>query len=636
MSEYAGELLFSTGLDDSGLKKALSGLGRKLAGVLSIAAITKFSKACIDLASDLNEVQNVVDVAFPTMNKQIDKFAKNALSSFGLSETAAKKYAGTLGSMAESFRFTEQQSAHMATELTALAGDVASFYNLSADEAYTKLKAVFTGETEGLKSLGVVMTQTALDEYAMEQGLGKTTAKMTEQEKVALRYSFVMKSLSNAQGDFTRNQNSWANQIRILQGHIERLKVSLGQMLIKVILPIVQKLNQALAIAEEFFNLFNEAEDAEVGTSNAAAEMTDNFTEANKEATDLQRTLMGFDKINKLSEAGDSAIAEAGSAIIGSLVDNSGYTMTIGADLDIGDAKKKAEELKKKFDELKQKLEPFYNGVLVPLARFFKETLSGAIQWVIDKLAAFGKWAEENPEKFDRLVEVVLGLVGAFIALKASLSIGNACSTAITAIGKFASSASSSLGTVTASVGGLTSALQMLAGVGTAVLGTGFLIDNREDIFSEFKKLPHEISSIFNDIIGNEERAAEQWQKVQDIEDAAYAKEMERTGGKGSLTHRLLNVPHFANGGYVAANTPRLAVIGDNRTQGEYVLPEDKLAAIAGNNGNSEIASILTQILAAIASLDLTAKVSGKDLTSMVVRIINQQTRATGQCPVIT
>ena len=86
--------------------------------------------------------------------------------------------------MTKAFGFNEQKAYEMSTALTSLAGDVASFYNISQDEAYTKLKSVFTGETETLKDLGVVMTQSALDAYAMANGFGKTTQEMSEAEKV--------------------------------------------------------------------------------------------------------------------------------------------------------------------------------------------------------------------------------------------------------------------------------------------------------------------------------------------------------------------------------------------------------------------------------------------------------------------
>lgn len=112
---------------------------------LAVAGIYKFGKSCIQLGSDLTEVQNVVDTVFTSMSDSVNKFSKSAISNFGLSETVAKKYIGTFGAMANSFGFTEQEAYKMSTTLAGLAGDVASFYNITSDEAYTKLKSVFSG-----------------------------------------------------------------------------------------------------------------------------------------------------------------------------------------------------------------------------------------------------------------------------------------------------------------------------------------------------------------------------------------------------------------------------------------------------------------------------------------------------------
>ena len=133
-----------------GIQKMAAKAGAAIAGAFAVTRLVQFGKECIDLGSDLAEVQNVVDVTFPTMQKTIDDFAQNAAKNFGLSETMAKRFTGTFGSMAEAFGFNEKQAADMAKTLTGLAGDVASFYNISQDEAYTKLKSVFTGETESL------------------------------------------------------------------------------------------------------------------------------------------------------------------------------------------------------------------------------------------------------------------------------------------------------------------------------------------------------------------------------------------------------------------------------------------------------------------------------------------------------
>lgn len=149
----------------------------------------------------------------------------------------------------------------MATALTGLTGDVASFYNLSQEEAYTKLKSVFTGETETLKDLGVVMTQAALDQYALANGIGKTTDEMTEQEKVALRFRFVQDQLSAASGDFARTSDSWANQTRIFELRIQSLKATIGQGLINLFTPIIKAINvvlEKLSVATTAFKDFTE------------------------------------------------------------------------------------------------------------------------------------------------------------------------------------------------------------------------------------------------------------------------------------------------------------------------------------------------------------------------------------------
>ena len=243
------------------VSKAFSPIGKMITAALSVAAITSFAKSCIELGSTLNEVQNVVDVTFNTMSGAVNDFSTNAMTQFGLSESVTKSYVGTLGAMASSMGFTEQEAYNMSTALTGLTGDVASFYNLSSDEAFNKLKGVFTGETEAIKSLGVVMTQTALDEYALNNGFGKTTAKMTEQEKAALRYQYVMSNLSKASGDFIRTSDSWANQTKILSLQFDALKASLGQGLINLFTPLIKQLNLFIArlkVAADTFKAFTE------------------------------------------------------------------------------------------------------------------------------------------------------------------------------------------------------------------------------------------------------------------------------------------------------------------------------------------------------------------------------------------
>lgn len=238
------------------LSGAVKRLGGVIASVFAIQQLVAFGKEAIKLGSDLEEVQNVVDVTFTSMSKQVDEFAKNAQKSAGLSETMAKRYVGTFGAMAKAFGFVEHDAFNMSTTLAQLAGDVASFYNITQDEAYTKLKSVFSGETETLKDLGIVMTQSALDAYAMAKGFNKTTRQMTEQEKVALRYQFILDQLSTAQGDFARTSDSWANQVRILSLNFDTFKANVGKALINIFTPFLKMLNHIVEKMAQFSAYF--------------------------------------------------------------------------------------------------------------------------------------------------------------------------------------------------------------------------------------------------------------------------------------------------------------------------------------------------------------------------------------------
>ena len=228
----------------SGITSSVKRIGVAVAGAFAVGKIIQFGKECIQLGADLQEVDNVVRATFTNMSGQVDSLAKSMARSAGLSETMAKKYMGTFGAMSKSFGFTEKEAYNLSASLTQMAGDVSSFYNITQEEAYTKLKSVFTGETESLKDLGVVMTQTALDSYAMANGFGKTTANMTEQEKVALRYKFVMDKLNTASGDFVRSSDSWTNQTKILALQLENIKTSIGQGLINVFTPVIKVIKQ--------------------------------------------------------------------------------------------------------------------------------------------------------------------------------------------------------------------------------------------------------------------------------------------------------------------------------------------------------------------------------------------------------
>lgn len=315
---------------DTNLGSIVGGSLKKIGGMMlaafSVRQIVEFGKEAVGLASDLQEVQNVVDTAFGDMANQCEEFAKSSIKSFGMSELKAKQFSSTYMAMGKGSGLEAQKAADMALGATARIGDIASFYNKSFEEADTMMKSIWTGETESLKRIGVVMTEVNLQQHAHTQGIKKSYSEMTQAEKIALRYSYVMEQTALAQGDFEKTSGSWANQTRILKENFDSIKASLGTAFIQTLTPVVQMLNglvgslQTVAdkVKEITAEMFGEQQLLDTGAgaeAEAIAEMTnaqDDYTGAIEETTKAQdRQLAGFDKLNKLSDNKNASNASA-------------------------------------------------------------------------------------------------------------------------------------------------------------------------------------------------------------------------------------------------------------------------------------------------------------------------------------
>lgn len=299
MTKSDGAVIISTKMDTSGMQAGLnqiegsisklgSGL-KKLGGIIgtvfAIKEIVSFSRECIDLGSDLEEVQNVVDVTFGKMSGVIEKFSKEAATQFGISELAAKQYTSTIGAMYKSMGFSEDAAAGMSIEMTKLAADMASFYNLDADTAFAKIRSGISGETEPLKQLGINLSEVNLEEYRLAQGIETSYKAMNQQDKALLRYNYLLSVTSDAQGDFARTSGSWANQVKVLHLQFQSIKADLGAGFINLFLPILQVINkllQGIAKLASAFKAFTELITGKksTGATSASAIDTSDITAA--------------------------------------------------------------------------------------------------------------------------------------------------------------------------------------------------------------------------------------------------------------------------------------------------------------------------------------------------------------------
>ena len=225
-----------------------SGLGLALGGAFAAGttAAVAFGKKGIELASDLNEVQNVVDTTFGKNSDKIEAFSKKAASSFGLSELQAKQYTSTLGAMYKSMGLSSQATLEMSEKMTGLAGDFASFYNLDPADAFEKIRAGVSGETEPLKQLGINMSDANLQAFALSEGIKTQVGKMTQAQQATLRYNYLLSVSKDSQGDFAKTSSSFANQQRIMAMEFDQISASIGSALLPV-------LNQLLSAIRSMF-----------------------------------------------------------------------------------------------------------------------------------------------------------------------------------------------------------------------------------------------------------------------------------------------------------------------------------------------------------------------------------------------
>jgi len=293
-----------------GMAAALVAAFAPMAAIAAITAIVmalfRFGKAAVGVASDLEEVQNVVDVTFGKMSSTINDFADTAITKFGLSELAAKKYASTMGAMFKSMGFGTSTAAEMSTTMAGLAGDMASFYNLDTETAFQKLRSGISGETEPLKQLGINLSEANLQAFAAAKGYKTAYNQMSELGKATMRYEYILHATSAAQGDFARTSGNWANQTRILKEQWSALLGEMGKGLVQLLTPILRVINEVLAglilVVKAVNTLLHITDDATASadaladSENGVAEGIDNAAKAAKNA------LAAFDDLDVLQQ----------------------------------------------------------------------------------------------------------------------------------------------------------------------------------------------------------------------------------------------------------------------------------------------------------------------------------------------
>lgn len=224
---------------DNSFKMVGVGIGSLAAG---LAILTPMFLG-LNNASDLAENLNKTDVAFGEYAQQVRDFAESSIDVFGIDKIRALDMASLFGDMSTGMGMAQKDAADMSIALTGLAGDLASFKNISHESAQTALAGIFTGETESLKQLGIVMTQANLDAFLAAKGITNSFKDLSQVEQIGTRFEFVMERAKNSVGDFARTADGFANSKRTMEGSLKELSATIGE----IVMPIAAKFLQMVA-----------------------------------------------------------------------------------------------------------------------------------------------------------------------------------------------------------------------------------------------------------------------------------------------------------------------------------------------------------------------------------------------------
>lgn len=387
----------------------------------------------INISSDLTEVQNVVDVTFGKYKKLVEDMSNTSITNFGMSELTVKQISSRFQAMGVAMGFARSNMAEMSVELTKLAADMASFYNVEQADVAEDLESIFTGMTRPLRAYGLDLTQATLQEWAHRNGMEANMKTMSQAEKTMLRYQYVLANTGAAQGDFARTSNTWANQVRILKQNFEQLGIIIGGTLINALKPLVAAMNQAMSSILSFATTVSNALGQifgwkyEVNTGGIANDFEDiagstgdiasGLGDAEKAAKKLRSYVLGIDELNIIEPNKDTSSNTGGGG-------GTGSGASSGAIADVGNWVK----VDGMFEKYKSEIDTLYK-----LGEYIGNTLTkslNGIDWkkVYQGAKNFGKGLADflngliSPELFGAVGKTIAGALNT--AIYAALSFG--------------------------------------------------------------------------------------------------------------------------------------------------------------------------------------------------------------------
>ena len=372
-----------------------------------INALVYFSKKAIEASTNLEAIKSTWNEAFEkssfkmfgfnfeTLDSQLaDKKTQDALKNYGMNEANAKKISSQFMILGKQAGLSFWDGQKIALSSIGKVADLSTVFGVSYEQASEDWAGIFTGQTEGLLKYGVALSDANMQQYLFAQGINHSWSELSQSEQVIMRFNSAMGQLSTLHMKASQASNTWANQVHLLNQQWSQLLAIIGSKLTQLLLPALQMLNMILSVLLTISQLISKVFGGkgyaslglhEVGNdvnniAGGANNIGKGFSNANKEAKELAKTIAGFDQLNIIHQDKEMDLSGSGSTSAG------GGIGGITPNISLTDVEEEGqfENIRKWLEDLKEKLEPI-KTLIDDLAKKIKEDLSPILDTIITK-----------------------------------------------------------------------------------------------------------------------------------------------------------------------------------------------------------------------------------------------------------
>jgi len=385
---------------------------------------TSFKKIGVDAAEDLGIAMGTAasEQFGKAFIEKATNFNKRITEALSLDPDLMMNYQAVFAQMANSMNLTAATALNISESFTLLGNDISSLWNIDTDSAMKKLQAGLAGQIRPLRELGIDISKTSLEMYALRYGIKDSVEKMSQAAKVQLRWLAIMEQTEVAFGDMAKTIQSPANQLRILQQQWANLTRSIGNVFLPVITTVLPYINAVVIALRRMIDTFATAVGFELpdySDTNIFKDITTDIEGIGKEAEGaqefvdkLKKSLMSFDELNILSEDKKIKGIDVGSGY--KELDDAINEKTISY---MAKFNEELAKMQNKAEELADKIQPKFEKVVETIDKF-KPAFEGLVAaFATYKIISLFKSLSDAVSLLDPKALAVSAFIGGLIAI---------------------------------------------------------------------------------------------------------------------------------------------------------------------------------------------------------------------------